>query len=88
VRQNLTFGAWLRGRRAEKGQTQEEARAEVGVSRANWAQWETEARLPKKIRDLTRLSAWAENVTATQLFELVIADLDRQPGVGETPAAS
>lgn len=79
MREHLTFGAWLRGRRAEKGQTQDDAVAAVGCSRASWADWEAEKRLPVKIADLVKLAEWSGDTTPIELFAIVVAATDETP---------
>lgn len=69
------FGAWLRGRRAEKRQTQEEAASEIGLSADLVARWEREQRLPVKVADVLALEAWA-GVERGTVFRLVARDLE------------
>jgi len=72
---SVPFGAWLRGRRAEKRQTQEEAASELGLSVDLVARWEREQRLPVKVADVLALEAWAEVERGT-VFELVARALE------------
>jgi transcriptional regulator with XRE-family HTH domain len=70
-----TFGAWLRGLRAEKQQTQDEASTALGVSTDLLASWENERRIPVKVSHVLRAAAWA-GADRGDVFELVAADLE------------
>lgn len=55
----MTFGAWLRGRRAERGQRQEVAAKACQVGRHTWQSWEADKTHPKRIKHLVAIAAWA-----------------------------
>ncbi len=69
----ITFGAWLRGRRAEKNQTQEQTAEAIGVGPKTLAGWEAERALPIKILDVIQVAEWA-SVEKEVVFELVAGD--------------
>lgn len=56
----MTFGAWLRGRRAERGQRQEVAAKACRVGRHTWQSWEADKTHPKRIKHLTAIAQWAQ----------------------------
>jgi transcriptional regulator with XRE-family HTH domain len=80
IRSDLTFAAWLRGRRAQLGQRQEDACRAVGISRPTWVGWEKGTILPTKVADLHKLADWGD-VETSDLLRITT------PEVPETPAA-
>ncbi len=69
------FGAWLRGQRAERRETQDQTAEKLGVSADLLARWESERRLPLKVSHILRVAAWAGEHRG-DVFELVAADLE------------
>ena len=69
---DMVFGEWLRSMRARRRVTQDEFAAEVGISRALVAAWESEHQLPTKIAQVISMADWAR-VPAEALFSLVLA---------------
>jgi transcriptional regulator with XRE-family HTH domain len=65
-----TFGAWLRGRRAELRQTIAESAEVLGISENTMSRWERELLQPVKVVDIHRLADWAGE-SATDVFELL-----------------
>lgn len=66
----ITFGAWLRGRRAELRQTQEEAAAALDVSPNLVLAWEGERKVPVKVAHVLRIAEWA-GVERAEVLDLV-----------------
>lgn len=56
----LRFDAWLRGRRAERSQRQEQAAKACGVGRHTWQAWEAGKAHPKRIKHLVAIAQWAD----------------------------
>lgn len=76
MNKNLDFSSWIRGRRAEKRQTQNEAAAEVGVSRGLWVIWEGKSDLPvSKVTHVHKIALWA-GCEAGDLLPMLTAGLE------------
>lgn len=58
IRSDLSFSAWLRGRRAQLDQKQGESCEIVGVSRQSWAYWESGKSEPTRVDHLRALAEW------------------------------
>ncbi len=70
MRTDLSFGAWLRGRRAQLGSTMDEAASECGVSRRTWSEWESDGGEPSKVADVRSVARWAKT-DVMQLFAML-----------------
>lgn len=55
---STTSRIWLRTNRAARDQTQDEAAAEVGVSRGTWYRWST-GKYPPTLEQSADLARWA-----------------------------
>lgn len=81
---DLSLDAWLRGKRAQKAQTQSEAAAEIGVSTNVIGRWEG-GELPRKIVDIAGLAQWA-GVHEVDVYER-IARARTKAAASDTEAA-
>lgn len=71
---DLSLDAWLRGKRAQKAQTQAEAAEAIGVSTTVIGRWEG-GELPAKIVDVVALARWG-GVDDTEVYQRVARELE------------
>ena len=70
----MTFGAWLRGRRAERRLSQVEAAECIGISANRFAKWENDNEEPIKLVHIRKLARWG-GATVPELLPMLKAGL-------------